>query len=122
MQKSMNAKANSPNRKATIEEGEAFSAMNSCAPRAADCQRQLDKSATDRQPSKSSHDQSHYYGYIDLDASFCAGVRAAYLVLFRVEAGEDHVCRDGLVAAEHLTDIFGRERVEQRRPLRHLRR
>ena len=57
----MNAKANSPNRKATIEEGEAFSAMNSCAPRAADCQRQLDKSATDRQPSKSSHDQSHYY-------------------------------------------------------------
>ena len=47
VQKSMNAKANSPNRKATIEEGEAFSAMNSCAPRAADCQRQLDKSAKD---------------------------------------------------------------------------
>ena len=99
--------------------------MNSCAPRAADCQRQLDKSATDRQQSEmSSHDQSHHSDYleVDLDASFCAGVRAAYLVLFRVEAGEDHVRRDGLVAAEHLADIFGRERVEQRRPLRHLRR
>ena len=60
VQKSMNAKANSPNRKATIEEGEAFSAMNSCAPRTADCQRQLDKSATDRQQSEmSSHDQPH---------------------------------------------------------------
>ena len=63
VQKSMNAKANSPNRKATIEEGEAFSAMNSCAPQmcAAGCQRQLDKSATDRQQSEmSSHDQSHH--------------------------------------------------------------
>ena len=65
VQKSMNAKANSPNRKATIEEGEAFSAMNSCAPRTADCQRQLDKSATDWQQSEmSSHDQSHHNDYL----------------------------------------------------------
>ena len=67
VQKSMNAKANSPNRKATIEEGEAFSAMNSCAPRAADCQRQLDKSATDRQQSEmSGPSQSHHNDYSNI--------------------------------------------------------